>query len=233
MPLPTSAASPPTSVSSSTRSISMSPESARPRTAGASMPGLHCSRSLAAPPASRWAKDRITPEHVVDVVGLRVAELADRLVQRARQRPAQPLVGAGLELAGAPAAGGRRRAQGVEQHGLADAAQPGEHQAALGAAARRPVRGRRRRRAAARRGRRARAGAGRRRARRGSGSGPRLGPIGESSAHPRLCYRRVDSDGRRTPRVARSRSHGRRVRRRWPAGSAASGPAADGVGATS
>ena len=61
MPLPTSAASPPMSVKSSTRSISMSPESARPRTAGASMPGLHWSFSLAPVPASRWANDLITP----------------------------------------------------------------------------------------------------------------------------------------------------------------------------
>ena len=39
----------------------MSPESARPRTAGTSMPGLHRSRSLASAPASRSAKARITP----------------------------------------------------------------------------------------------------------------------------------------------------------------------------
>ena len=60
-PLPTSAASPPTSVSSSTRSISMSPESARPETAGTSMPGLQRSRSLALAGASRWAKALTTP----------------------------------------------------------------------------------------------------------------------------------------------------------------------------
>ena len=74
------------------------------------------------------------PQHVVDVVGLRVAELADRLVQGARQRPAQPLVGPRLELAGPPPLADRGRAQRVEQHGLADPAQPGQHQAALGAA---------------------------------------------------------------------------------------------------
>ena len=108
-PLPTSAARPPTSVSSSTRSISMSPESARPRAAGASMPGLHRSRSLASRPASRWAKDRSTPSTWSTSLGLRVAELAHRLVQRRGQRPAQPLVGAGLELAGPPAACGPRR----------------------------------------------------------------------------------------------------------------------------
>ena len=78
-------------------------------------------------------------EDVVDVVGLRVAELADRLVQRAGQRPAQPLVGAGLELAGPPATPYGRRAEGVEQHGLADPPQPGEHQAALGTPAGDPL----------------------------------------------------------------------------------------------
>ena len=82
----------------------MSPESARPRTAGASMPGFHWSLSLAAGPASRWAKARITPSTWSTLVGSRVAELADRLVQRRRERSAQPLVGAGLELAGAPLA---------------------------------------------------------------------------------------------------------------------------------
>ena len=81
----------------------MSPESARPWTAGTSMPGLHWSRSFALG-AGLALRERLDhAEHVVDVVGLRVAELADRLVQRARQRPAQALVGAGLELAGAPA----------------------------------------------------------------------------------------------------------------------------------
>ena len=68
--------------------------------------GLHWSRSLASAPASRWAKDLITPSTWSTSSGLRVAELAHRLVQRAGQRPAQPLVGAGLELAGAPAACG-------------------------------------------------------------------------------------------------------------------------------
>ena len=90
----------------------MSPESARPLTAGTSMPGFHCSRSLAFAPASRWAKALEHAEDVVDVVGLRVAELADRLVQRAGQRPAQPLVGAGLELAGPPAPADGRASAG-------------------------------------------------------------------------------------------------------------------------
>ena len=90
----------------------MSPESARPFTAGASMPGCHWSRSFAPAPGVALGEGPDHAEHVVDVVGLRVAELAHGLVQRARQRPAQPLVGPGLELAGAPAAGGRPRSAG-------------------------------------------------------------------------------------------------------------------------
>ena len=78
-------------------------------------------------------------EHVVDLVRVRVAELADRLVQRSGQRPPQRLVGARLELAGAPALADRRRAQRVEQHRLADAAQPGQHQRALRAPAGDPL----------------------------------------------------------------------------------------------
>jgi hypothetical protein len=46
-PLPTSAASPAASLSSSTRSISMSPESARPLVTGTSMPGCQRSRTFA------------------------------------------------------------------------------------------------------------------------------------------------------------------------------------------
>ena len=71
-------------------------------------------------------------EHVV--AARRRAELADGEVQRRGERPAQRLVGPRLELAGPPAAPDRRRAQRVEQHGLAHAAQPGEHDAALRAA---------------------------------------------------------------------------------------------------
>ena len=78
-------------------------------------------------------------EHVVDVVGLRVAELADGLVQGARQRAAQALVGAGLELAGPPVAPHGGGAERVEQHRLADSAQAGQDQAALRAAVRHPL----------------------------------------------------------------------------------------------
>jgi hypothetical protein len=63
-------------------------------------------------------------------------ELAQRHVQRGGDRPAQRLLGPRLDLAGAPTAGDGRRAQLVEQHGLPDATQPGEHEGALGAAVR-------------------------------------------------------------------------------------------------
>ena len=180
MPLPTSAASPPRSVKSSTRSISMSPESARPRTAAASMPGLHWSLSFA-PGAGVAVREGLDDaEDVVDRLLVAVPELAHGLVQRAAQRTAQPLAGSGLELAGAPALAYGGAAQGVEQHGLADAAQPGEHEAALGTALGDPLEDDARRRRAARRGRRARAGAGPRRGRTGSGSGPRSDPIEQS-----------------------------------------------------
>ena len=59
------------------------------------------------------------------------AELADGEVQRRGQRAAQRLLRAGLQLAGPPAAPDRGRAQGVQQHRLADPAQTGEHDAAL------------------------------------------------------------------------------------------------------
>ena len=76
-------------------------------------------------------------EELVDPVGRAVPrrQLADRHVQRGGDRPAQRLVRPGLDLAGAPEPADRLRAQRVEQHRLADAAQPGEHQAALGPAA--------------------------------------------------------------------------------------------------
>ena len=66
-------------------------------------------------------------------------ELADRHVQRGRDRAAQRLVGAGLDLAGAPEPADGGGAQRVEQHCLADAAQAGEDEAAFGPAAGHPL----------------------------------------------------------------------------------------------
>ena len=60
-------------------------------------------------------------------------------MQRAGQRAAQRLVGAGLELAGPPALADGLAAQRVEQHGLADPAQPGQHQRPLGPVPRDPL----------------------------------------------------------------------------------------------
>ena len=70
-------------------------------------------------------------EDVGDRLLVGVPELADGLVQRRGERPAQALVGPGLELAGPPATAYGGRAQGVEQHGLADAAESGQHDAPL------------------------------------------------------------------------------------------------------
>ena len=116
-----------TSASSSTRSISMSPESARPGTAGTSMPGCH--GPVLAALALREGLDHA--QDVPRLVVVAAGQLAHGEVQRPGQRPADRLVGPGLELAGAPAAAHRGRTHRVEQHGLADAAQPGEHDRAF------------------------------------------------------------------------------------------------------
>ena len=73
-------------------------------------------------------------EEVVDPVRRAVPgrELADRHVQRARDRAADGLVGPRLELARSPQALQCHRPERVEQHGLADAAQAGEHHGPLG-----------------------------------------------------------------------------------------------------
>ncbi len=136
MPVPTSLATDAASVSSSTRSISMSPESARPAAAGTSMPGCHRSRSFgrAAPGRGAPLGERLEhPEEGVDPVRCPVpgGEFPDGHVQGGGDRPAQRLFRAGFDLAAAPEAVDRLGAQGVEQDRLADPAQPGEHQAAL------------------------------------------------------------------------------------------------------
>ena len=68
------------------------------------------------------------------VVAVPVAELAHRGVHRLGDRQPDALVRAGLDLAGAPGALHRQAAEGVEQDGLADAAQAAEDHAALGPA---------------------------------------------------------------------------------------------------
>ncbi len=77
-------------------------------------------------------------EHLLDAVRGAVPEreVADRAVQRGGQRAAQPGLGAGLHLARAPAAPDRHRPQLAQQHRLADAAQPREHETAFRTAAR-------------------------------------------------------------------------------------------------
>ena len=105
------------------------------------MPGGQRSRSLAFGVVGPQRERLEHGEHVVDPVRVAVVrgQLADRHVQRGGDRAAQRLIGPGLDLAGAPEAADRGRAQRVEQDGLADAAQAGEHQAALGAAAGDPL----------------------------------------------------------------------------------------------
>jgi hypothetical protein len=66
-------------------------------------------------------------------------EFAHRHVQRARHRPPDRLVRPGLDLAGAPQPLEGHRPERVQQHGLADAAQPGEHHAPLRTAPRDPL----------------------------------------------------------------------------------------------
>ena len=117
----------------------MSPESARPRTAGASMPGLHRSLSFASGPASPLGEGPDHAEHVVDSSGSGWPSSRTAWCSALGQRPAQRLVGPRLELAGPPALADRLAAQRVEQHGLADPAQPGQHQRPLGTPPRHPL----------------------------------------------------------------------------------------------
>ncbi len=79
------------------------------------------------------------PEDVVALLAVRRAELADGEVQRGGERTAQRLVGPGLELARPPAPPDGGRPQRVEQHRLADTAQPGEDDAAFRPAAGDPL----------------------------------------------------------------------------------------------
>nr|WP_284288850.1 hypothetical protein [Angustibacter aerolatus] len=81
------------------------------------------------------------PEHVVALLAATPStpRLADGEVQGRRQRRRSEASGRASSLAGAPAAAHRRRAQCAEQHGLADPAQPGEHQRPLGPSARDPL----------------------------------------------------------------------------------------------
>jgi hypothetical protein len=84
-----------------------------------------------------------TPATLVDLVGVAVAvgDLPDRGVHGLGQRDPQRLVGTRLDLAGAPGPLDRQAAQRVQQHRLADPAQPGEHHAAVGTPAADPFEG--------------------------------------------------------------------------------------------
>ncbi len=111
----------------------------RGRHVDARLPSIAQLGRLAGPDAER---ERLQyAEKIVDPVRRAVVrgQLADGHVQGRRDRPAQRLVGPGLDLAGAPEDRDRLRAQRVEQHGLADAAQAGEDEGALGPPARHPL----------------------------------------------------------------------------------------------
>lgn len=102
------------------------------RDVDAGLPALPQLRTL----RRRPERERLEhPQHLVDALGGTVpdGQVADRAVQRRGQRTAQVGVRPGLDLPGAPAGVHRHRAQLAEQDRLADAAQPGEHQAPLGA----------------------------------------------------------------------------------------------------
>ena len=119
----------------------MSPESARPLRTATSIPGCQRSRSLASSGDERRANALRMPRTSSTRSGVVVpdGEVADRAVQRGGQRAAQVRLGPRLDLARPPAGADRQRAQLAEQHGLADPAQAGEHQAALGPPARDPL----------------------------------------------------------------------------------------------
>lgn len=74
----------------------MSPESARPEAAGASMPGFHFSR-LRARGGVALGEGLDDTEDVLHLVVAGVAELAHRLVQGRRERSPQRLVRSRLE----------------------------------------------------------------------------------------------------------------------------------------
>ena len=97
------------------------------------------------PPLPQFRPVRVGPqreglEHTekgIDPLRIAVSrsEFPHRHVQGAGERPAKRLVGPNLDLSGPPQPADRLRPHRVEQHGLADATQTGEHQAALGPAA--------------------------------------------------------------------------------------------------
>ena len=130
-------------MNSSIRSSSRSPESARPLAAITSIGGCQPAAPLA---VLELGAQREGLEHagdLVDLVGVAVpvGDLADGGVHGLGEREPQRLVGSGLDLAGAPGALDRQAAQRVEQHRLADAAQAGEHHAAVGTAGGDPFEG--------------------------------------------------------------------------------------------
>ena len=121
----------------------MSPESARPVTAGTVDAGVPPVAQLRAPrPDRRRLALGERLDHAERVVAGTTgrAELAHRLVHGATASGRRSdWSGRASSLPVPQPAPHRGRAQRVEQHGLADAAQPGEHHRALGAPAGHPL----------------------------------------------------------------------------------------------
>ena len=219
-PRPASCASPPMSVSSSTRSISMSPESARPGTAATSMPGCQRSRSFGGgrpgTASSRRANDFRTPSTCSAPSRSRGDSSRTARCSAAASGRRSGCSGRASSLPVPQSAPDRRRPHGVEQDGLAHARAARSARCCARGGHERPARAGCRRPGAGRPGRRAPAAADRRRARRGSAPDPRSDCIPLSSAGPQKAAetrRRVtaSSAGSAAGRDGRARrSAGRR-----------------------
>ena len=120
----------------------MSPESARPhggRHADAGVPAIAqpCRAPLRAAGRLPLSEGAHHPESLVAGPTGR-PQLADRLVHGGGERTTQGLFRPRLQLPGPPAGPHGRRPQRVEEHGLADATQAGEHDRAFRSSAGHP-----------------------------------------------------------------------------------------------
>ena len=183
------------------------------------MPGLHWSLSFAPVPASRWAKDLMTPRTWSTESSSRWPSSRTAWCSALLSGRRSPCPGRASSLPVPQPLRTAVTAQRVEQHGLAHAAQPGEDDAALGSALGHPleddVEGGELLVAAGELGR----ALARRRGRRDCESGPRSEDIGDSSEFLRLADSlRVGSPASPSARLARPVGAGRpaRARRRTP-----------------
>ena len=120
----------------------MSPESARPVAAGTSMPGCQRSRTWSRAGGGSAQRERLEhAEHLVDPVLVAVPRASSRSAMCSAEETGRRSDWSGRASI-LPVPQPRQiaaRAQRVEQHRLADAAQAGEHQRALGPAAGDPL----------------------------------------------------------------------------------------------